>query len=94
VTPGEKTCAERVEVVRAELLHYEHPLFTFESRPWGDGAEVEIRCRLEGVHSYLLQLRPREIDHPQFPWMFQKQLYDSLHDYLVEMFTNNPQRQD
>jgi hypothetical protein len=94
--PAEKTCAERVEIVRAELLKYEHPLFAFETRPWNDGVEVEIRCSLEGagVHTYLMQLRPREIDHTQFPWAFQKQLYDSLHDYVIEMFTRNPQRQD
>ena len=93
---AEKTCAERVEAVRAELLKYEHPLFAFETRPWNEGVEVEIRCSLRGadVHTYLLQLRPREIDHPQFPWAFQKQLYDSLHDYVIEMFTRNPQRQD
>ena len=96
MTLGDRACAERVEAVRAELLRYEHPLFAFEARRWGEGVEVEIRCRLEGagVHTYLLQLRPREVDHPQFPWAFQKQLYDSLHDYVVEMFTNNPQRQD
>lgn len=85
-----------VEKVRRELARYEHPLFAFEASPAGDGVTVEIRCRLEGadVHIYVMQLFPRELDHPQFPWFFQKQLYDSLHDYIVEMFTRNPQQQD
>jgi hypothetical protein len=83
-----------VEKVRRELARYEHPLFLFEASPAGEGVVVDIRCRLEGVHVYVMQLFPREIDHPQFPWSFQKQLYDSLHDYIVEMFTRNPQQQD
>jgi hypothetical protein len=45
------------------------------------------------VHAYTFQLQPREIEHAQFPWTFQKQLYDCLHDYVIEMFTCNPQRQ-
>jgi hypothetical protein len=83
-----------VEKVRRELARYEHPLFTFEAQPSGDGVTIEIRCRWNdaGVHVYVLQLFPREIEHPQFPWSFQKQLYDCLHDYVIEMFTRNPQQ--
>ncbi len=82
-----------VQKVRQELARYEHPLFLFEARPVGEGVEVAIRYRTptEQLHTYLLQLRPREIEHSQFPWTFQKQLYDCLHDYLIEMFTRNPQ---
>ena len=82
-----------VQKVRQELARYEHPLFLFEARPSGEGVEVAIRYRppAEELHTYLLQLRPREIEHSQFPWTFQKQLYDCLHDYLIEMFTRNPQ---
>jgi hypothetical protein len=39
-------------------------------------------------------LQAREIEHPQFPWSFQRQLYDCLHDYVIEMFVRNPQRRD
>jgi hypothetical protein len=46
------------------------------------------------IHAYVFLLRPREIENKQFPWMFQKQLYDCLHDFIIEMFTCNPQRQD
>ncbi|HJY87538.1 MAG TPA: hypothetical protein VKE24_11940 [Candidatus Acidoferrales bacterium] len=83
-----------VEKVRQELTRYEHPLFAFDARPAREGVEVEIRFKPSGVpvHTYLFLLQPREIDHPQFPWTFQKQLYDCLHDYVIEMFTSNPQR--
>jgi arsenate reductase len=83
-----------VDRVRAELARYEHPLFLFEARPAGENVEVEIRFRPTGVevHAYRFQLQSREIEHSQFPWTFQKQLYDCLHDYIIEMFTQNPQR--
>jgi hypothetical protein len=95
------------EKVQAELARYEHPLFVFGARPAAEGVEVEIRyAPLFGglqvepapaepqVHVYVFLLRPREIESSQFPWIFQKQLYDCLHDFIIEMFTCNPQRQD
>ncbi len=86
--------SELVEKVRRELARYEHPLFVFDARPAADGVEVEIRFKPPEVevHTYLFLLRPREIEHQQFPWTFQKQLYDCLHDYIIEMFTANPQQ--
>ena len=85
-----------VEAVRRELARYEHPLFDFQARPAGENVEVEIRFKPAGVEvqNYLFTLRPREVEHAQFPWSFQKQLYDCLHDYVIEMFTCNPQRKD
>jgi len=85
-----------VEKVRAELARSEHPLFAFDARPAAEGVEVLIRFVPAGVqvHEYVFLLRPREIENKQFPWIFQKQLYDCLHDYVIEMFTCNPQRQD
>ncbi len=86
--------SDLVEKVQQELARYEHPLFAFDARPASKGVEVEIRFKPSGVpvDAYLFLLRPREIDHPQFPWTFQKHLYDCLHDYVIEMFTSNPQR--
>jgi arsenate reductase len=77
-----------------ELARYEHPLFAWSAAPAGDGVEISIRFRppAEPVHEYLFQFQQREIANPQFPWLFQKQLYDCLHDYLVEMFVRNPQQ--
>jgi hypothetical protein len=88
--------SDLTEKVRAELARYEHPLFAFSARPAADGVEVLIRFAPADplLHEYVFLLRPREIEHSQFPWMFQKQLYDCLHDYVIEMFTRNPQRKD
>jgi hypothetical protein len=87
---------ELVDKVRGELAQYEHPLFVFAARPVAEGVEVEIRYAPPEpeVHVYHFLMRPREIESRQFPWIFQKQLYDCLHDFIVEMFTCNPQRQD
>ena len=36
----------------------------------------------------------RDIAHSQFPWTFQRYLYDCMHDYLVEMFLVTPQNRE
>jgi hypothetical protein len=78
------------------LERYKHPLFAFDARPAANGVEIEIRFKPAGaeVHTYLFIMQPREIEHAQFPWTFQRQLYDCLHDYVIEMFTRNPQQKD
>ncbi len=87
---------ERLEKVLAELTKYEHPLFRFTAREAAAGVEVGILFTPPEprVHEYWFLLREREIDNAQFPWMLQKQLYDCLHDFVIEMFTRNPQRED
>jgi hypothetical protein len=83
----------RLDRVREQLRLYEHPLMSFDARPKGDGVEVSIQlmhCTVP-VHTYLYELHPRDLDHPQFEWQFQRQLYDALHDYMVEMFIRTPQ---
>ena len=87
---------EMLSKVRDELTKYEHPLFDFEARSATESVEVLIRFKPPPpeVHEYTIQLRPREIEHSQFPWTFQKHLYDCLHDYIIEMFTRNPQREN
>lgn len=87
---------EMLSKVRNELAKYEHPLFDFEARGAKDSVEVLIRFRPSQpeVHEYTIQLRPREIERSQFSWTFQKHLYDCLHDYVIEMFTRNPQREN
>jgi hypothetical protein len=83
-----------VEKVRAELVKYEHPLFLFEAHSAGETVEVHIRLARadEEVQGYTFALQEREIEHGRFTWTFQKNLYDCLHDYVIEMFTRNPQR--
>lgn len=87
---------ELVEKVRRELAQYEHPLFAFEAGLAADGVVVLIRYKpdRQAVHDYSFELRPREIEHSQFPWTFQKHLYDCLHDYIIEMFIHNPQQEN
>lgn len=85
---------ELVERVKIELAGYEHPLFAFDAREHADGVEVLIRFTPAEpeVHVYSYVMRAREVEHKQFPWTFQRQLYDCLHDFVIEMFTRNPQR--
>lgn len=87
---------ELLERVKRELGRYEHPLFDFDARTASNGVEVVIRFKPVGVevHTYYFVLQPREIEHSQFPWSFQRQLYDCLHDYVVEMFVRNPQMKE
>jgi hypothetical protein len=97
MTPQEGLSQDAMfQKVHQELEKYEHPLFYFEARPAGEGVDVLIRFKPAEpvVHDYTIQLRPREIEHSQFPWTFQKHLYDCLHDYVIEMFTRNPQREN
>ncbi len=83
----------RLKRVQEQLARYEHPLVDFEAREKGEGVEVIIRFKDPAVkvHTYYFELHPRDLDHPNFPWTFQRQLYDCLHDYLVEMFVRTPQ---
>jgi len=83
----------RLERVLAQLRLYEHPILDFGARAKGDAVEVIIKFKDPNipVHTYYFELHPRDLDHPQFEWTFQRQLYDCLHDYLVEMFAHTPQ---
>ncbi len=83
----------RLERVLRQLELYEHPLLDFGARAKGDGVEVIIRFKDPSVpvHTYFFQMHPRDLDHPQFEWTFQRQLFDYLHDYLIEMFVRTPQ---
>jgi len=85
----------RVERVRKQLTLYEHPLLEFSAEPSGDGVELLIAFKEPSVkvHTYSAMLHPRDLDHPNFEWVFQRMLYDCLHDYFVEMFIRTPQDQ-
>jgi len=83
----------RLDRVLSQLRLYEHPLLDFSARDKGEGVEVIIKFKNPDipVHTYYFELHPRDLDHPQFEWTFQRQLFDCLHDYLIEMFTRTPQ---
>jgi hypothetical protein len=85
--------ASIIQKVEKELARYEHPLFRFSTEDAGSGVLLLIDLR-EGFgvqHHYEITLQEREITNPQFPWTFQKLLYDCLNDFIVEMFEHNPQ---
>lgn len=84
------------EKVERELRRYEHLLVQFSVEEGSGGLELVMTLKepVEGAHIYRALLHPRDIQHSQFPWAFQKYLYDCLHDYLVEMFTRNPQMRE
>jgi hypothetical protein len=88
-----ETAATRLDRVLAQLSLYEHPLLNFSARSKGEGVEIIIQFKdlSVPVHTYYFDLHPRDLDHPQFEWSFQRQLYDALHDYFVEMFIRTPQ---
>ena len=78
------------------LMLYDHPLLALSAGE-NDGV-IEILIDLKNctvpVHTYVLKMHPRDLEHPQFAWHLQRQLYDGLHDYFIEMFTRTPQNRD
>lgn len=84
---------EYVAKVAAELARYEHPLFEWSVQPAASGVDVLVNLKLQGLHddTYKFHLAPRELEARAFAWDFQRQLYNYLHDYLIEMFTRSPQ---
>ena len=83
----------RLDRVLNQLRLYEHPLLKFSARAKRDGVEVIIQFKdpTMPVHTYYFDMHPRDLDDAQFEWSFQRQLYDALHDYFVEMFIRTPQ---
>lgn len=83
---------EYLKKVNGQLSRYEHPLFEWDARSVSSGVEVTVRLKVSGVYddTYRLCLQPREIEARGFEWDFQRQLFNCLHDYLVEMFTRSP----
>lgn len=85
-----------LEKVLAETARYDHALLRFSAREHGSGIElvIEMKDSSLGMHTYYAPVHARDLEHPQFPWTFQRYLYDCMHDYLVEMFIRTPQSRD
>ncbi len=85
-----------LEKVQAEIARYEHALVEFSARERNGQVELLIGLRnpMPGVHTYVAPVHERDIEHPQFPWTFQRYLYDCLHDYMVELFLRTPQTRE
>ena len=82
--------------VREELRRYDHLLLAFTAEDAGNGVELIISLKepRAGVHTYRAPEHERDIAHSQFPWNFQRYLYDCMHDYLVELFERTPQMRE
>ncbi len=87
------TDSPNLKKVRDHLRRYEHPLLTFSARDHDGAVEVLIDLNNSNVpvHTYVLPIHARDLDHPQFEWNLQHQIYDGLHDYFIEMFIRTPQ---
>ena len=85
-----------LEKVLTETARYEHALLEFSAREHNDTVELVIRLKDDslGLHTYYAPVHARDIEHPQFPWTFQRYLYDCMHDYLVELFLRTPQMRE
>ncbi len=83
---------DALQRVLEEIQKYEHPFFDFAAREKGDGVELCIRSKIPDVLSpeYRITFSERDLKSSQFPWTFQKLLYDCLTDYVVELFTKSP----
>jgi hypothetical protein len=85
--------SDSLQRVLDHLGLYDHPLLAFTARE--NNGVIEILIDLKNstvpVHTYVLPIHPRDLDHPQFAWHLQRQLYDGLHDYFIEMFIRTPQ---
>ena len=55
---------------------------------------IVTKQAIPDVHTYVAPIHPRDLENPQFPWTFQRYLYDCLHDYVVELFVRTPQSRD
>jgi hypothetical protein len=85
--------SESLEKVRAHLQLYDHPLLAFSAQEANGAIEISIDLKNSTVpvHTYRFPIHPRDLENPQFAWNLQRQLYDALHDYLIEMFARSPQ---
>ena len=85
--------SESLEKVRAHLQLYDHPLLAFSAQEVNGTIEVliDLKNSTVPVHTYRFPIHSRDLENPQFAWNLQRQLYDALHDYFIEMFTRTPQ---
>lgn len=88
---------EALRAVREELRKYAHPLLLFDARETAGGRielVIDLRDKPAHVHTYYLEMHPRDLAHPQFRWILQRMIFEGLHDYFVEMFEYTPQSLD
>ncbi len=89
--------AEALAKIETELKKYAHPLLNFSARET-EGGRIELVIDLKDkpadIHTYRLEIHPRDLEHTQFAWTLQRMIFEGLHDYFVEMFVYTPQSID
>jgi hypothetical protein len=87
---------DAIEKVRRELKKYVHPLLEFGVRDSGGKIElvIDLKSKPPEIHTYYLEIHPRDLESQQFPWTLQRMIFDGLHDYFIEMFVYTPQSTD
>ncbi len=89
--------AEALEAIREELRKYSHPLLDFDVRETPAGRielVIDLRSKPPNIHTYYLEIHPRDLRHSQFRGTLQRMIFEGLHDYFVEMFEYTPQSID
>ena len=92
-----EAAAAALAAVRAELAKYSHPLLDFGVRETAAGRVelvIDLKLKPANIHTYYLEIHPRDLEHSQFRWILQRMIYEGLHDYFVEMFEYTPQNLD
>jgi hypothetical protein len=84
------------EKVNALLSKYEHPLMSFSAHQRGDIIQIVIQAKniTVPVHTYTIDLHPRDLESRQLQWTLERQIYDGLHDYIIEMFISAAHTRD
>lgn len=82
--------------IELELKKYVHPLLSFGVREINERVElvIDLKHKPDGIHTYYLEIHPRDLASKQFPWTLQRMIFDGLHDYFIEMFVYTPQSID
>ncbi len=89
--------AEALVAVRKELEKYSHPLLEFGVRETAGGRielVIDLKEKPANIHTYYLEVHPRDLARQQFRWILQRMIFEGLHDYFVEMFEYTPQSLD
>ena len=89
--------SEALAAVREELRKYSHPLLRFGVQETEAGRielVIDLKEKPANIHTYYLEIHPRDLAHKQFRWILQRMIFEGLHDYFVEMFEYTPQSLD
>ncbi len=89
--------ADALARIEQELKKYVHPLLDFRAQETEGGRlelVIDLKQKPANIHTYYLEIHPRDLEHPQFAWTLQRMIFEGLHDYFVEMFVYTPQSID